>query len=106
MNGFHASAMPSLYKVMYNYVVPYSGFLSREKTFANCLKIDFRGENFRESPQKREIRESFLPRKKPAIRYVGVQVETIYIVNESIGGSDLERIRELASFFFSINILL
>ena len=22
----------------------YSGFLSREKTFANCLKIDFRGE--------------------------------------------------------------
>ena len=28
--------------------LPYSGFLSREKTFANCLKIDFRGENFRE----------------------------------------------------------
>ena len=78
-------------------VVPYSGFLSREKTFANCLKVDFRGENFREfagtqcttptsavsnclkidfrresfrkSPLKREIRESFLPRKKPAIRY-------------------------------------
>ena len=78
--------------------LPYSGFLSREKTiFANCLKIDFRRENFREfavtqcttptnvvsnylkidfrrenfheSPQKREIRESFLPRKKPAMRY-------------------------------------
>ena len=28
--------------------VPYSGFLSREKTFANCLKIGFRGENFRD----------------------------------------------------------
>ena len=71
--------------------IPYcSGFLSREKTFANCLKIDFReenfrefavtqctaptsavsnycykidfrGESFRESPQKREIRECFLP---------------------------------------------
>ena len=26
--------------------IPYSGFLSREKSFANCLKIDFRGENF------------------------------------------------------------
>ena len=35
----------------------------------NCLKIDFRGENLRESPQKCEIHESFLPRKKPAIRY-------------------------------------
>ena len=27
-------------------MVPYSGFLLRLKTFANCLKIDFRGENF------------------------------------------------------------
>ena len=65
---------------------------------SNCLKIDFREENFRkfavtqcttpisavsnclkllyifgekthESPQKREIRSSFLSRKKPAIRY-------------------------------------
>ena len=80
------------------HVLPYSGFLSREKLSANCLKIDFRGENlcefavtqcttptsavsnclkidfrgenFRESPQKHEIRESFLPRKKPAIRYI------------------------------------
>ena len=79
--------------------IPYnSGFLSREKTFANCLKIDFRGENFREfvvtqctTPttavsnclkiyfcgekihelaQKCEICESFLPEKKPAIRYI------------------------------------
>ena len=25
-----------------------SGFLSWEKTFVNCLKIDFSGENFRE----------------------------------------------------------
>ena len=46
-------------------VIPNSGFLSREKTFTNCLKIDFRGENFRELPQKHEIRKSFLPRKKP-----------------------------------------
>ena len=73
------------------YRIPYSGFLSREETFANCLKIDFRrenfrefavtqcptptsavsnclkidfrGENFRESPQKREIGESFLPKE-------------------------------------------
>ena len=78
--------------------IPHSGFLSREKTLANCFKIDFRGENFREfavtqcttptsavsnclkiyfrgenfreSPQKREIRESFLLRKKPVIRYI------------------------------------
>ena len=78
--------------------VPYSRFLLREKTFANCLKIDFRGENLREfavtqcttstsavsnclkidfrrenfskSPQKRKIRERFLPRKKPAIGYI------------------------------------
>ena len=28
--------------------LPYRGFLSREKTFANCLKTDFRRENFRE----------------------------------------------------------
>ena len=24
----------------------YNGFLSREKAFANCLQIDFHGENF------------------------------------------------------------
>ena len=80
------------------FYMPYSGFLSREKTFmnclkidfrrenfrefvvtqcttptstvSNCLKIDFRRENFRESSQKREIRKSFLLRKKPAIRYI------------------------------------
>ena len=27
--------------------IPYSGFLLRVKTFVNCLKIDFREENFR-----------------------------------------------------------
>ena len=71
------------------YCIPYSGFLLWEKTFANCLKIDFRRENFhefvvtqcttptsvvsnclkidfhretfRESPQECKIRESFLP---------------------------------------------
>ena len=26
-------------------IILYSGFLSWEKTFVNCLKIDFRGEN-------------------------------------------------------------
>ena len=36
---------------------------------SNCLKINFHWENFCESPQKCEIHESFLPRKKPAIRY-------------------------------------
>ena len=41
-------------------------------TVTNCLKIDFRGESFRESPQKCEIRESFHLRKKPAIRYTGM----------------------------------
>ena len=71
-----------------------AGFF-RRRTFANFLKTDFRGENVREfvtqcttptsavsnclkidqknsrkSPQKREIRESFLPRNKPAIRYI------------------------------------
>ena len=79
--------------VSYYMYVPYSRFLSWEKTFAellenrfrgenfhelainqcttptsavsNRLKIDFCGENFRESLQKHEIRESFLPRKKP-----------------------------------------
>ena len=33
--------------------VPYSGFLSREKTFANCLKVDFRRENFRKLLENR-----------------------------------------------------
>ena len=65
--------------------LPYSGKLSREKTFANWWKYDFRGENFRAfampkdaTPQisrrkfsriAREIRESFLPWKFYAIRY-------------------------------------
>ena len=72
------------------FYMPYSGFLLREKTFvnylkidfcgenfrgfvvtqcttptsavSNCLKSDFRGENFRKSSQKRKIRKSFLPR--------------------------------------------
>ena len=38
----------SAYSVM-SMVLPYSGILSREKTFANCEKYDFRGENFRGS---------------------------------------------------------
>ena len=31
--------------------------------------LEFRGENFRGGLENREIRESFLPRKFPAIRY-------------------------------------
>ena len=74
--------------------IPHSGFLSREKTFANCLKIDFcgenltqcttptsavsnclkiefRGENFRELLQRSKISlKVFLLLKKPAIWYV------------------------------------
>ena len=37
--------------------------------------LEFRGENFRGWRKNREIRESFLPRKFPAIRY---QVEAGY----------------------------
>ena len=32
--------------------------------------LEFRGENFRGWLKNREIRESFLPRKFPAIRYI------------------------------------
>ena len=32
--------------------------------------LEFRGENFRGWRENREIRESFLPRKFPAIRYI------------------------------------
>ena len=33
--------------------------------------LEFRGENFRGWRENREIRENFLPRKFPAIRYIG-----------------------------------
>ena len=84
--------MPSTSLVLLHLQLPYSGFLSREKTFANCLKIDFRGKNFRkfavtqcttptsavsnclkidfrgenvrELPQKREIREKVFSRER------------------------------------------
>ena len=62
MCAFYASILSSrvhnrllLLCTVHTRYISYSGFLSQEKTFANCLKIDFRGENFRESPQKREI---------------------------------------------------
>ena len=45
---------------------------------SNCLKIDFRRENFQELPQKRKIRESFLLRMKPAIRYMYIYI-LVYI---------------------------
>ena len=72
-------------------VVPYSGKLSRDKTFTNLWTIrfrgenfcgfttdrilckvghtHFRGENFHEWHQIREIRESFLPRNFPTTRH-------------------------------------
>ena len=61
-----------------NAYLPYSGKLSREKTFADCLLLPrqrtpcpkIRGENFCVQPQNHEIHESFLPRKFSAIRYV------------------------------------
>ena len=34
--------------------------------------LEFRGENFRGWLKNREIRESFLPRRFPAIRYVAI----------------------------------
>ena len=74
--------------------LPYSGKFSREKTFADrwersisrrklsrnvrtgCITgvtcLEFRGENFRGWLKNHEIRESFLPRKFPAIRYITV----------------------------------
>ena len=67
--------------------IPYIGKFSREKTFADwsisrrkfsrnvktgrivgVASLEFRGENFRGWRENREIRESFLPRKFPAIR--------------------------------------
>ena len=76
--------------------IPYSGFLSREKTSANCLKIDFHGENLREfavtqcTPRptnavsnclkidfcgetfanRHRKRKSFIPEKKPTVRVI------------------------------------
>ena len=38
------------YQTNISFCVPYSGKLSREKTFANWWKYDFRGENFRGLP--------------------------------------------------------
>ena len=38
--------------------------------------LEFRGENFRGWLKNREIRESFLPRKFPAIRYVHYNICT------------------------------
>ena len=46
---------------------------------SNFFKIDFRGENVRKLPQKCEIRESFLPQKKPAIRYMYVCNVCMYV---------------------------
>ena len=43
--------------------LPYSGFLLREKTFANCLKIDFRGKLSRIATDTRNSRK-FSPAKE------------------------------------------
>ena len=46
--------------------------------------LNFREENFRERPPIREIRENFLPRKLPAIRYYntldGRKIWTIHTI--------------------------
>ena len=41
--------------------------------------LEFRGENFRGWRKNREIRESFLPRKFPAIRYDIHATDMIYV---------------------------
>ena len=82
-------------------VIPYSGKFSREKTFAKMTNkkisrrklsqihtidqiwvaraCDVREENFREQAQIREIHESFLPRKFPAIRYIRLELAGLYL---------------------------
>ena len=58
--------------------VPYSGKLSKEKTFANFAVLWLYAKVFFVKfgswhpfvRQKRAIRESFLPRKFPAVRYM------------------------------------
>ena len=89
--NFHKHSNPPTLLKLYLSWVPYSGKLSREKTFANWWKIHFsrrkrsriapfscangchapkfRRDNFHEQSQNHEIRESFLPRKFPTIRY-------------------------------------
>ena len=53
-----------------NYYIPYSGFLSREKTFANFAFLWRFAKVFSAKIYFQAIRESFLPRKKPAIWYL------------------------------------
>ena len=54
-----------------------------KKTFVDCLappiRYDFRRENFRGWTQNHEIRESFLPRKFPAIQYVACVCVCVYV---------------------------
>ena len=47
--------------------------------------LEFRGENFRGWLKNREIRESFLPRKFPAIRYVFDRLRRAYFAAHEIG---------------------
>ena len=42
--------------------------------------LEFRGENFRGWLENREIRESFLPRKFPAIRYMCISLQGVVTV--------------------------
>ena len=47
--------------------------------------LEFRGENFRGWRENHEIRESFLPRKFPAIRYVDDSGYYCLLILESVG---------------------
>ena len=47
--------------------------------------LEFRGENFRGWLENREIRESFLPRKFPAIRYLSLCINNIIIGTSNSG---------------------
>ena len=49
--------------------IPYSRFLSREKTFANFAFVAIR-KSFLSENLFQAIHESFLPRKKPAVQYI------------------------------------
>ena len=56
--------------------------------------LEFRGENFRGWRKNREIRESFLPRKFPAIRYCSKPHQFIYIISMTLIAS----VREIRKF--------
>ena len=60
--------------------VPYSGFLSWEKTFANFSFLCNFADVFSAKIYFQAICESFLPRKKPAIRYLFQTSPTVQLI--------------------------